>query len=92
MRPEKAVSIPAEATSGTAALSGTQSYLIEPGHGQYGDRSGFGLSIGTNGVIVSAHKANFLPPLLMHAITLDEWHCLTVVVSEKKPSLYINGL
>ena len=88
-----------QATTGTAGTSG-QRFMIFPTHGveAYGeDHAGVGISVGTNGISVYEHSANYLPPLLVWekpgsdpALT-NVWTHIALVYTNKQPSLYVNG-
>lgn len=86
------ITVPAQATGGTAGTSG-QKYLVFPTHGaSWGTgHAGMGISIGTNGIAVFEHDAGYLAPLLSHAVSFSGWTHIAVVYSAKKPILYING-
>jgi hypothetical protein len=53
--------------------------------------AGAGVSVGTNGVSVYEHSANYMPALLVWQGTLSGWTHVAVVYENKQPKLYING-
>jgi hypothetical protein len=80
--------IDAENTAGYDGTAG-QKYII--GAAQKGSNSGFGLSIGTNGVSVYEHGNNYMPCLLAQSTTITSFTHVLIVYTNKKPSLYLNG-
>ncbi|MBI5361320.1 MAG: DUF2341 domain-containing protein [Planctomycetes bacterium] len=88
-KPEKAVTIVGEATSGATGTTG-QSYAImaifEPGA-----NAGAGISVGTNAIQVFEHAGGYLPALLSYPIALSGWNHIAVVYTNKQPKLYLNG-
>jgi hypothetical protein len=89
-RPAATINLPAEATSGTAALS-TQMTVIGPIN--YASNSGAGLSVGTNGICVLEHGSSYLPSLLTATVTISNTLIsqIVAVYTNKQTSLYING-
>lgn len=90
--------IPTEANCLTC-ISGTggQHYAIGPEWGSAGINvsatSGSGVSVGTNGIAVYEHKANYMPALLSYSATLPAgWNHVAVVYVSRKPYLYLNGV
>lgn len=51
-----------------------------------------GVSVGTNGISVYEHAADYLPALLVDNCTLSGWNHITVVYRNRQPTLYLNGL
>jgi len=76
-------------TSGGAGVSG-QRYAIGPRFEANGD-SGMGVSVGTNGISVYEHAANYMPALLVHSAPISGWTHIAVVYQDKQPTLYVNG-
>lgn len=96
VKPEKAITLPTEATAGITGSTG-QSYPLFPTLvGAYGvddaTHSGAGVSVGTNGICVFEHAGGYLPALLVHPVAISGWTRVTVVYTNKQPSLYINGV
>ena len=81
--------IDGESTSGTSGTSG-QRYIIGA-VAAGGSDSGFGISIGTNGVSVYEHAGFYMPCLLSHAATITSFTQVVIVYTNKQPSLYLNG-
>jgi uncharacterized repeat protein (TIGR02543 family) len=85
-----------ESNTGISGIN-SQQYVIFPAHGDALapgiDAAGVGVSVGTNGISVFEHSSNYLPSLLVHNASLSstEWTHITVVYTNKTPSLYING-
>lgn len=90
VKPEAAHEIRKESVRGVSGISG-QRYVIGPGHG--GDRKnvGTGVSVGTNGVSVFEHTADYLPATLVYQTNISDWTHIAVVYSNRTPFLYING-
>ena len=97
-KPEKNIVIPEEKTSGADGLDSGAAYAIVPQHGEdWGDENvhaGAGVSVGTNGIVVYEHGANYMPALLAWKadVPLVDWTHVSVVYSNKTPSLFINGI
>jgi hypothetical protein len=54
--------------------------------------AGCGLAVGTNGVCVFEHGANYFAPTLVHPAPINGWTHLAVVYREGQPTLYVNGI
>lgn len=67
-----------------------QRYVIWPTW--RGSNAGVGVSVGTNGVSVYEHGANYLTSILTWTGTLTNWTHIAVVVNNKLSSLYINSV
>lgn len=83
-----------ETLTGDDGFAG-QRYAIHPVRGRtaYGTgHSGFGVSVGTNGVSVFEYGNTFLPSLLVFNTPLTAWTHVAVVCSNKVPALYLNGV
>ncbi|HEX8474990.1 MAG TPA: LamG-like jellyroll fold domain-containing protein, partial [Pyrinomonadaceae bacterium] len=75
-----------------AAHYGTSGQRYVLGPNQPGDPSaGAGISVGTNGVSVYEHAANYMPATLVHQTTIDRWTHVAVVYENRQPKLYLNG-
>jgi hypothetical protein len=68
------------------ALWPTNSANLGAGH------VGMGISVGTNGVSVYEHGADYVPSLLTYEGAINGWTHVSVVYINKQPSLYINGI
>jgi hypothetical protein len=89
--PQRARASAKEANSGASGVSG-QRFALYPQHlGGNGD-AGAGVSVGTNGISVYEHAANYLPPLLVDDCPLSGWNHISVVYRNKQPTLYLNGV
>ncbi len=55
------------------------------------ERSGAGVSIGTNGVSVYEHSADYMPPLLVWEGSLEGWNHIAVTYDDRVPKLFVNG-
>jgi hypothetical protein len=78
-----------ESNSGSSGTSG-QRYAIYPSWFGNSD-AGAGISVGTNGISVFEHAANYLPSLLVYDQPLSGWNHIAVVYVNKQPRLYLNG-
>ena len=57
------------------------------------NNAGAGVSVGTNGVFVTAHSKSFFPALAYSNKNLGtDWHHIAVVFNEKIPTIYIDGV
>ena len=78
-----------QSSSGTNGTSG-QHYVF--GANQEGSNAGAGLSVGTNGIFVTAHGDNYMPPLAVYSGSLGAtWHHVAVVFENKTPKIYLDG-
>lgn len=95
VKPAVARAITSEGTAGIPGNSG-QRYAIFPEQGQiaYGNNThaGAGVSVGTNGIGVFEHSADYLPSPLVFVGTFTDWQHIAVVYSNRTPRLYVNGL
>src|SRR5215471_2375658 len=80
----------AEGTSGITGAGG-QRFAIFPNFGGSAGPAGAGVSVGTNGVSVFEHGADYLPSLLVYEGAISGWTHVAVVYANRQPSLYING-
>ncbi|MEO7326657.1 MAG: LamG domain-containing protein [Dokdonella sp.] len=69
-----------------------QRFAIFPGHGDFADEAGVGLVIGTNAICVSEHASFHVPCLLRYDTTLTDWTHIAVVMEDRTPRLYVNGV
>jgi hypothetical protein len=51
-----------------------------------------GVSVGTNGVAVYAHTANYMPALVVWQGNISTWTAVAVVVSNNNVTLWLNGV
>jgi hypothetical protein len=83
-----------ESNEGIAGVGG-QRYAIFPTHGgdfdPSGTGAGAGVSVGTNGISIFEHAANFLPSPLVYDAPIVGWTHIALVYQAKQPSLYVNG-
>lgn len=87
--PEMTHEIDGQSQSSTTGIAG-QRYIIGP-H-QAGSNSGVGISLAGNGISVYEHGDSYMPPLLVHPVTLTGWHHFAIVYNNKLPKLYIDGV
>jgi len=80
-----------EANSGVVGVSGQQ-YALFPKHLGSGEDAGAGISVGTNGVSVCEHAADYLPTLLVDDCALSGWNHIVVVYRNRQPTLYLRGV
>jgi hypothetical protein len=94
VNPASGIGLPAEATEGVF-LHIPRNDAVVPAHGATLSNEpghvGAGISVGTNGVCVFEHGANYFAPLLAKAIPLQGWQFITVVYEGGRPRLYVNG-
>ena len=85
-----------QTTSGHAGTSG-QRYAIFPEMQDSTTEAGAGVSVGTNGIMVTEHAGDYLPaplvyPLADGEIPTNGWLHIAVVYENQIPKLYINGV
>jgi GT2 family glycosyltransferase len=68
-----------------------KNYIIGPGHGRYGDEAGISVSVGLNGITIYEHTKNNIYAVLVHELIINEFIHISVVYSDKVPSLFVNG-
>jgi hypothetical protein len=94
IKPGDATTLVSEANRGVSGLSEKRNDALAAPHGDSfggGGHAGCGLAVGTNGVCVFEHGANYFAPTLVHAAPLPDWTHVTVVYRDGQPSLYLNG-
>ena len=69
-----------------------QRFAIFPLHGDSSDDAGMGVVIGTNAICVSEHASFHLPCLLRFDTTISDWTHIAVVMEDRTPRLYVNGV
>jgi len=80
----------AESSAGVGGVNG-QRYAFDPAHGGAAN-GGAGLSIGTNGISVYEHGANYMPVLAAYEAEIGEdWNHIMIVYDNKQPTIYLNG-
>jgi len=89
--PNATRNVTSESTGGTSGTSG-QRYAIAPTHLASIGAAGVGVSVGTNGISVFEHTANYLPSLLVYNAAITGWNHVVVVYENKQPRLYLNGV
>lgn len=67
-------------------------YLIGPEWGGTSNWGGFGIALGTNGIMLIEHGHAYMPCLLSYSANLAGWHHYTVTFSNHAPKLYIDGI
>lgn len=91
VEPRATHQIDAETTTGGAGVAG-QRYVWGPNwFNNAGGGAGAGVSVGTNGVSVYEHAANYMPAPLVYQASLTGWTHVAVVYENKQPKLYVNG-
>ena len=85
-----------QTTSGYAGTSG-QRYAIFPEMQDSTTEAGAGVSVGTNGIMVTEHAGDYLPaplvyPLVDGDMPSDGWLHIAVVYESQTPKLYVNGV
>src|SRR6185295_18474970 len=88
--PRSTHQIDPETTSGFGGTSG-QKYVLGPRWYFNGD-AGAGISVGTNGISVYEHAADYMPATLVYQATLSGWTHIVLVYQNKQPRLYVNGV
>ena len=88
-KPTATRNITIESNSGISGIGG-QRYAISPAWFGNSD-AGVGVSVGTNGISVFEHAADYLPSPLVYNVSLSGWNHIAVVYESKQPRLYLNG-
>ncbi len=94
VKPDQEITLTEEANKGANALSVERNDVVyaAPGHEVWTVKdAGAGFGVGTNGVGVYEHTADYFPSLLVHAVPLIGWTHIAVVYQDNTPSLWING-
>ncbi|HOW63646.1 MAG TPA: glycosyl hydrolase [Candidatus Paceibacterota bacterium] len=94
IKPADSTTLVREASRGVVGMSEKRNDVLAAPHGDgFGGsgHAGCGLAVGTNGVCVFEHGANYFAPTLVHAVPLTDWTHLAVVYRNGQPSLYLNG-
>lgn len=94
VKPDQEISLPAESNTGANALSTERNDVVfaAPGHEVWTQTdAGAGFGVGTNGVGVYEHTADYFPALLVQAVPVSGWTHVAVVYQDNTPSLWING-
>ncbi len=82
--------IDAQSTGGAGGAGG-QNYVLWPTW-RNPSGAGVGISAGTNGVSVYEHSSGHMPALLVWTGTVTGWTHIAVVMTNKTPTLYVNGV
>ena len=90
VNPTDSITLKSQSNSGTNSTSG-QHYVFGAPHGESTGSAGAGLSVGTNGILVTAHAASYMPPLAVKSVSVSGWHHVAVVFTNKTPSIYLDG-
>lgn len=94
IRPADSTTLVRETNRGVVGLSERRNDALAAPHGDgFGGsgHAGCGLAVGTNGVCVFEHGANYFAPTLVHAAPLNDWVHIAVVYRDGQPSLYLDG-
>jgi hypothetical protein len=95
VKPADGTTLVTETNRGVVGLGDRRNDALAAPHGDgFGGagHAGCGLAVGTNGVCVFEHGANYFAPTLVHAATLIDWTHVTVVYDEGQPTLYLDGV
>eukprot|EP00042_Codosiga_hollandica_P059353 m.913291 g.913291 ORF g.913291 m.913291 type:complete len:1084 (-) comp60127_c0_seq10:265-3516(-) len=90
VRPYGTVQVYNQSSASIGQFQG-QRFVIAPNPSANVSNS-FGLSVGSNAVVVFAQSATAVVPLLVWQGALGNWTFLSVVFSQNQPRLYVNGL
>jgi len=94
VRPAHDTTLVKESNVGVVGMGEKRNDLLVAPHGStFGGsgHAGWGLAVGTNGVCVFEHGANYFAPTLVHATALSGWAHVTVLYRDGRPSLYLDG-
>jgi hypothetical protein len=93
-KPAAETTLHTEINRGVRGLNEPRNDALYPPHGStFGDatHAGCGLAVGRNGVCVFEHGASYFAPVLVHAVTLEDWTHVAVVYRDARPRLYLDG-
>ena len=95
VKPTAQTALPAESNVGADAIASKGNEAIPAQHGgsiaSGGGHAGVGVSVGTNGVSVFEHGADYFAPVLVHGAAITQWTHIALVYQEGTPTLYLNG-
>ena len=95
IQPTAPTALTVETNRGTSGLVLKRNDALAAPHGDtFGGsgHAGCGLAVGTNGVCVLEHGANYFAPILVHPTPIPDWTHVTVVYRDGRPSLYLDGV
>jgi len=94
-KPKTESTMSGEAKAGFGALYTPRSDIIFHAQGDsFGlgkGHAGSGLAVGTNGVGVYEHSADYFAPILEYSTPISDWVHVAVVYNQGQTSLYLNG-
>ena len=88
-RPITDVTMKSQSNSGTAGTA-SNPYLFMPTH--RGSEAGFGVVVGKNGIMVVEHGDSYAPCVCVHSCDLSKWSWITITVSNRVSSIWIDGV
>ncbi len=94
VKPDLEIALPVETNKGANAMSGERNDVVyaAPGHEVWTVKdAGAGFGVGTNGVVVCEHTADYFPSILVQEIPITGWTHIAVVYQDNTPTLWING-
>jgi hypothetical protein len=94
IKPSDMTTLVTQTNRGVSGLSERRNDALAAPHGDsFGGsgHAGCGLAVGTNGVCVFEHGANYFAPTLVHAAPITDWTHVAVVYRDGQPALYLNG-
>jgi len=94
IKPSDETTLVRETNRGVVGMSEKRNDALAAPHGDgFGGsgHAGCGLAVGTNGVCVFEHGANYFAPTLVHATLLSDWTQVAVVYQAGQAKLYLNG-
>jgi hypothetical protein len=94
VKPDAEITLLKEADSGVNGFQGARNDVVfaAPAHSVMTDQdAGAGFGVGTNGVGVIEHSANYFSNILVYAVPINGWTHIAVVYENNTPGLWING-
>jgi hypothetical protein len=94
VKPTDDTTLVREANRGVVGMSEKRNDALTALHGNtFGNagHAGCGLAVGTNGVCVFEHGANYFAPTLVHAVQITDWTHVAVVYRDGQANLYLDG-
>ncbi|HPI12715.1 MAG TPA: LamG domain-containing protein, partial [Catalimonadaceae bacterium] len=96
VNPGSSTTLHGQSTGGAGGQFGNNQFVVFPLHGvalgSGSENAGAGFSVGTNGICVYEHGDSYIPVLLSWSGTISGCTHVSIVYTNKQPSLYVNGI
>jgi len=91
-QPSDTISVLSENNTNSDQITSKHRFIVLESHGGGAPNAGLGVSLGTNGLTVIAHSAGYYHVLLAYYTNLNAWNHYRIVVQNRVPRLYVNGI